>query len=238
MTPGIKKEHPQGMVLLFVLGILALLMILVSTIFMTTKDEVQVSAENFSSRDAFTKADLTARLTVYLARTTLYGSAGATSDSLAVGGIAGRPEFAIKLASNFTTDGFMDIGDKVTDPQIEKRYLLAANGLAEESPAVEPHVQVYYQYDNAPSERQLIGTSAVALGTGSPDAVGGQGEGQYDPIATGGYSVRAFLVVSANGRVPLRKSGVPLEVDPANYFTGAENAKHSIVTAIYQEIMQ
>jgi len=238
MTPGIKKEHPQGMVLLFVLGILALMMVLAATIFMTTQDEVHVSAENFGGREAFTKADLTTRMTVFLARTTLDASAGNTSASLVDGGIAGRPEFVVELGDNFGTNGFIDIGEKVTDEQIKNRYILAADGLAEEMTPVRPHVQVYYQYDGSTSKRQLIGTAAVAMGTGASDAVGSQGEGQYDQISVGGYSVKAFLVVSANGRVPLRPTGGPMEEDPSNYFTGAGNAKHSIVTAIYQEVMQ
>lgn len=234
MTPGIKKEHPQGMVLLFVLGVLALLMILAATIFMTTQDEVQVSAENFTSREAFTKADLTSRVGVYLARTTLYGSPGEISETLAGGGVAGRPEFVVNVRPNFGTNDFLEIGDKVTNEQILERYVLAADA----SPSAKPHVEVYYQYDNNTSKRQLIGTAAVAIGTGASDGLGSQGEGQYDQIATGGYSVRAFLVVSANGRVPYRTKDSTLPVDPSNYFTGAGNAKHSIVTTIYQEIMQ
>lgn len=230
MTPGIRQEHPQGMVLLFVLCILALMMILGSTIFMTTKDDVQISGENLSSREAFTKADLTARMSVYLARTTLYGSPGGTSDTLADGGVAGRPQFAVELISNFNKNGFLEIDDRMTSAQIKDRYVIAADGIS----TVQPHVRVYYQEG---SERQLIGSAAVALGTSSADAMGSLGEGQYDQIATGGYSVTAILMVSADGRVPVQPGGVWQE-DPANYFTGTENAKHSIVTAIYQEIMQ
>jgi len=231
MTPDIKKEHPQGMVLLFVLGILALLMILVSTIFMTTQDEVQVSSENLVSREAFTKADLTARVAVFLARASLKSSAGKPADSLLDGGIAGRPEFAIVL-NNFSPENFLDIDDQATAEQIRDRYILAADG----SSSVRPHVEVYYQYDNSPTSRQLIGTAAVARGTSRLDDIGGRGEGQYDNIPSNPGSVVVFLVVSANGRVPLRTAGGPLEVDPSNYFTGAENAKHSIVTTIYQDL--
>lgn len=209
------------------------MMILMATIFITAKDEVQVSSEYLGSRDAFTKADITNRMAVYLARTALYGSPGEASDSLAVGGIAGRPEFAIAL-NNLNTSGFIEIKDKMTDADVRDRYILATDG----NTSIRPHVEVYYQYDNSPTKRQLVGTAAVAIGTDTSEGPGSQGDPQYDSIAVGGYNVRVFLVVSANGRVPLQRGGGPLELDPSNYYTGTEDAKHSIVTAIFQEIMQ
>lgn len=227
------KENPQGMVLIFVLGILALLAILGATVFLTTKDEVQVSSETHISRDAFTKADLTARVAVFLARTALTGSAGDSQDSLAAGGVAGRPEFVVEL-DNFSTDGFQQLEHQITDDLIRERYLMAVDGHNTKV----PHVKVYYQYDGATTKRQLIGTAAVGIGYNKPDDVGGLADGQYDDISEGGATNRVYLVISADGRIPTRgRDAATPPTDPSNYIEGDSEAKHGIVTAIYRELM-
>ena len=258
MTPALKSEHPRGMVLIFVLCILAILAVLCTSIFLSTRDELQVSADNSVSRDAFTKADLTARLAVFLSRTSLYGSPGETSDSLKSGAISGRPEFEIELADNFSTSVFQQAGDQMTDSLIRQRYIWAASGHPQSTRPEKdpehpnstkdvkaiPHVAIYAKYggeEGGGSQRQLVGTAVVAYGTSKKTSGGSQGEGSYKTGSGGAYA-RVFLIITADGRVPAGpkdKSGqANLPVDPSNYFLGDDFARHSIVTTIYQEILQ
>ena len=257
MTPAIKPDQPRGMVLIFVLCVLAILAILCTSIFLSTRDELQVSADNSVSRDAFTKADLTARLAVFLSRTALYGSPGDPIDSLKSGGVAGRPEFEIEMIDKFGTKTFQKVGDQMTDGLIKQRYIWAVSGHPDstypEDPeeldkgdvAAVPHVAVYYKYAAEEAagggQRQLVGTAAVAYGRAKKTAVGSQREEDYKQ-GGGGAFTRVFLIVTADGRVPVGpkdKTGqTDLPVDPSNYLLGDDFARHSIITTIYKEILQ
>lgn len=230
MSPVIKQEHPKGVVLIFTLGILALLAILGATIFLATKDEVQMTNENTISRDAFHKGDFSAILAASLGHMQLKGqSAGTLSDALKPGGVSGRPGFVVEV-NNFTYDGFLQLQYRNTADLVMQQYLLATDS----NSSLRPHVEVFYEYGGSSSKRQLIGTAAVGLGLPDPKALGSQG--QYDDQGFSNNFI--FLVISANGRVPARgrdESAPPR--DPSNYFTGDIDAKHSIITTVYRMLL-
>lgn len=250
MTNSIdRQKHPQGMVLIFTLGILALLAILGATIFLTTRDDAQVAKELQTGREAFTIADLTARLAIFFGRVTVEFHSGEVISSLSPGGVADRPEYIVET-HNFSETEFQQLRYNLTDDLIRQRYLLAT--FSDQN--IEPHVKVYAQYDGSSSKRQLIGTAAVGIGyhvpggmpsSSSPGGSGGGaaggpgvgslGEEGYGGGSGGGLEVKTFLVITANGRVPTRGQGQNNPpIDPSNYFTGDSNAKHSIVTSIYR----
>lgn len=235
MTPVIEQKHPQGMVLVFTLCILALLMILGATIFMSTKDEVYVTSDLSASRDAFTKADLTAHITVFLARADLNFTD--LKVSLSPGGVDGRPKFVVDM-NNFSDKIKLDKNTSALNTR--NRYVLAADGnpnldgdetkTSQEEEDMRPHVTVHYQYGNSDTQRQLVGSASIATGHPAKNAPGSLQEGKEIPT---------FLVVTADGRIPTRGQDLssPPE-DPANYFTGDPYAKHAIVATIYKEVPQ
>ena len=225
LITGIDQKHPRGSVLLFTLCILALMMILGATLFLATQDELYVSSDNTVSRDAFSKADLTARMAVFLARASLDESVGSVSSSLSPGGVSGRPEFVVGM-NNFT----QFINDDHDDAQsnIRKRYILAAGGEIDLTgdgpvdPAIKPHVTVEYEYGSG--LRQMVGTAAVAVSYVQPLT-------QKENV-----EIPTYLIVTADGRVPVGDTAG--EDDPSNFFTGKSSAKHGIVTTIYKEVPQ
>ena len=230
MSPVIKQEHPQGMVLVFTLGILALLAILGTTIFLATKDEVQMANENTTSRDSFHKGDFSAILAASLAHMQIKGqSAGTLDDALKPGGVSGRPGFVVKV-NNFTYDGFMQLQYQNTADLVKQQYLMATDS----STSLRPHVEVFYEYDGNPDRRQLIGTAAVGLGLPDPKGIGSQGQ-----FTEPGFSNEfIFLVISADGRIPTRgRDDTTVPEDPSNYYTGDKEAKHSIITTVYRMLL-
>lgn len=228
MTPVTEQKHPQGMVLLFTLCILALLAILGAVVFLSTKDDAYVSANTAISRDAFTKADFTARIGVFMGRALLHEDIGKPSDTLSAGGVAGRPGFLVEL-NNFTIGNILDLDSEDVETATRNRYLLALGGQVDvngDGSNDEPHIRVNYQYDDAGTRRQLVGTASVSYS-------------HPEPLVRNEGEIPTYIVVTSDGRVPTtgrNDSSPPL--DPSNYLTGDEYAKHSIVTAIYKEVPQ
>lgn len=221
------------MVLMFTLGILALLAILGATIFLATQDDLQVSAETTIGRDAFSKADFTTVFAAYLGRVAITaGSAGDVADTLAPGGIAGRPGFVVNL-HDLTKAGLLQLGETNTEDLIKERYILATDG----NTGKRPHVEVFYYYGGDPDKKQLVGTAAIGYGQGDPTEAG---TCLADNCNAGidSPSKPYYLVISSDGRVPQRgQDSSPPVKDPSNYYDGDNDAKHTIVTAIYRLLL-
>lgn len=223
MTAAIDKQHPKGMVLIFVLGILIILAILGASIFLTTKTDYQVSSDTHTGRDAFANADLTARISVLLGRALIDPGGGTPSQALNSGGISGGPVYNVKI-NNFALNSFQQLEDpttgdpKVTDAMTKKRYLLMTG-----AGGTTPPVQMY-------KSDILVGTAAISFGRGRITDPGSGAEGDYSGLTP--FSIPAYLVVSADGRVP--RSTDP---DAANYIEGDAGAKHTIITTIFRDIL-
>lgn len=244
MKAAVDPRHPKGMVLIFALGILAMLAILGLSIFLTTKTDLQVSTDTHVGRNAFSNADLTARTAVLLARSVVLPSGGATSDLLSAGGLTGRPPFSINM-NNFTLSGFQQLEDQVTDDLVKERYLIMA-GTSGRKPHVEVYSKAGRQKNGVMIGNQvdvIIGTAAVAYGHGRVTDPGSNEEGSYSGSNVGAFAIPVFIVISADGRVPqingaqLDSSPGSIDSDQANYIDGDASAKHSIVTTIYRELL-
>ena len=223
--------HPEGSVLMFTLVILVLLGLMGFSIMLNTRSELNISQNNYQGRDAFAKADSTARLALFLGRTLLNGSAGSPCDIInSDAQVAGRPKFEIKigddgLCGNFTLIDLQQSGEMPTMDEIVDRYLQATASSDDPSSPLFPHLQIFYG-------GQVVGTAALSLYGPNPSAPGGSlGDAGYG--LQGEQSIKVYLVVSANGRLP-RTDGV----DAGNYFSDdPKGATHSIVTAIYRELI-
>ena len=238
-NPAASPRAPRGSVLMFTLVILVLLGLMGVSLMRNTRTELTVSQNTYQGRDAFAKADSTARLALFLGRTLLNASAGrpcevVNNDSPPAG--FGRPEFRVRIGKdvennndteqNSPCEGFtlMEIqqtGEMPTIDDILERYLQATSS----SDAPPPHIQILYN-------GQVVGSAAVSLYSTSPSDPGGSlGDSGYG--SQGEHSIKVYLVVSSNGRLP-RTPGE----DAGNFYDdGAQGATHSIVTAIYREII-
>ncbi|MDL2260181.1 hypothetical protein LJB99_04840 [Deltaproteobacteria bacterium OttesenSCG-928-K17] len=211
------------MVIIFVLGILAMLAILGASIFLTTKTDYQVSSDTHTGREAFTNADLTLRTSVLLGRALIDPGAGTPSDALKNGGVSGGPVYSLVI-HDFNLNKFQQLEDpltgnpKVTDAMTKERYLLMTGAGGKTPP-----VRMY-------KDNILVGTAAISYGRGRITDPGGGAEGDYSGLTP--FSIPAYLIVSVDGRVPQSS-----DTDSANYIEGDVSAKHTIITAIFRDIL-
>ena len=228
-APGVLR----GSVLMFTLVILVLLGLMGVSIMLNTRSELTVSHNTYQGRDAFAKADSTARLALFLGRTLLNASAGEPCDIINnAPQPAGRPEFEIRIGNDGLCGGFTLIsiqqsGEMPTVEDILDRYLQATGSanVPGSSFTETPHLEILYN-------GQVVGSAALALYSTSPSDPGGSlGDSGYG--SQGEHSIKVYLVVSSNGHRP-RAPGE----DAGNYYSDlVQGATQSIVTAIYRELI-
>ena len=232
-------RHPSGSVLVFTLVILILLGLMGASLMVNTRTELRVSHNTYLGRDAFSKADLTARLTLFVGRSLLNGSAGPICDILSAlaSPPAGRPTYEIRLGSttictsasgltDLTQESITRSDENLTIQDILDRYLQATASASAPGSAFSDPPQVTVLQGG-----QVVGTAALALYYNNLGNEGG-GIGDEGYGGQGENSIRVYLVVSANGRLPLEAG-----VDAANFYGGGSPATHSIVTTVYREII-
>lgn len=226
------SKHPQGMVLAFTLVILALLAVLGISLFLSTKDEYDITVSNTMSRTAFTNADLTNRIATFLARTSLISSAGKPEDSLATGGIDGRPRFLVNMATYFGPNFFYNLGEVVTKARITDLY---EGALGSDETGKRNFVTIQYQYgEGAEVKNYTVGSASIGLGTPRPDDPSGSiADGEYDQLRSG--STVVYLVVAADGRAYEMSDGS--EAAKSRYLSGDRSGKHSVVVSIFQNYL-
>ncbi|MDR1921428.1 MAG: pilus assembly PilX N-terminal domain-containing protein [Candidatus Adiutrix sp.] len=223
--PKISPYCPEGSILMFSLVILLMIGLMGAIIHLNTTTELRISHDTYEGRDAFTKADSTARVGLLLGRALLYSEAGDPGDYVR-GDVSGadRP-FKVELdTANFTLANVAKFTDIVTAEDIKNRYLQATHADSAET----PQVKVLYG-------DEVIGTASVDIGYGSPNQPGAS-LGQHTYNRDDGNTVTAFVVVTADGRVSRPAPGGS-PGDNANYFRGDYEATHSIVTTIFRETM-
>ncbi|MDR3038046.1 MAG: hypothetical protein LBV21_01970, partial [Candidatus Adiutrix sp.] len=197
MPAAILKNQPRGSVLLFTLVILVLLALMGTALMINTRTELTISHNTYQGRDAFGKADTTARLAVFLGRALLNESAGPICSLLtAASPISGRPGFEIRIGTGSVctgSSGYTDLDlnsiKRVTEmpdmADIAQRYLQATNSTAGAAP------QLTILYDG-----QVVGTASLALYYSDINSPGrSQGDTGYG--SQGENSVRVHLVISA-----------------------------------------
>jgi Tfp pilus assembly protein PilX len=216
MNYQLAQAHPRGMVLMFTLVIMLLMSLMGAAVMMNTRTELNISHNTYMGRDAFAKADATARIGVQLARALLYPGAGAPGDYVTTTGNGSL--FTVEIEPGFTLSELQELGENESIEKIQERYLRA--GAAET-----PHLTIKYG-------GQVVGTAAVSISSASSQAAGGsQGQHTYDGAS--GTTTKVYLIVSSDGRIPSKNSAG----DAGKYYGGQSEATHSIVTTIFQEIM-
>ena len=230
-NPAAYPHAPRGSVLMFTLVILVLLGLMGVSLMRNTRTELTVSQNTYQGRDAFAKADSTAHLALFLGRTLLNASAGLPCDIINdEDQMAGRPKFEVRigtdgLCGDFNLTAIQQTGEMPTIEDILNRYLQATASSNDPSSPLFPHLRVLYG-------EQVVGSAALSLYSTSPTDPGSSlGDSGYG--SQGEHSIKVYLVVSSNGRLP-RAPGV----DAGNYFDdGIRGATHSIITAIYRELI-
>jgi len=211
--------------------VLMLMTLMGAALMVNSRTELQISGATAQGRDAFTKADATARVALLLTRAFLHPSAGDARDYLnnSKTGQAGKAPFEVIVSDDvqFYND-LQQIRGSITIDQIRERYLRVTE--ADE----EAHLTL--KYDN-----QVVGTAFMGVTSTAPD--------EYDPdsyssggyASTGGgsvgdrsyedvnnYVVKVYLVISAMGR---------LTKDDAGYTDEGQSGVYSVITSVFREIM-
>lgn len=219
METTVDQRQPQGFILIISLFILVLLGLMGFALLANTRTEISITGATAQGRQAFTRADATARLAVLLARPLFQTGAGIPSDYIVNEAVGDRPPFEVSL-NNFALSADLDkVGGSLTDDEILRRYLTATDAAqASASPDLTP--QVVLSHDG-----EVIGSAYVSFYVPQPLT---QGESSYSDSG-----MLLYLIVSADGRLPLGGGS-----DPGNYYQGTQETKHSIVTTIYRDLLQ
>lgn len=217
--------HPRGSVLIFTLVILLLMTLMGAALLVNSRTEMQISGTTAKGRDAFTKADATARVALMFTRAYLHPTAGNPRDYLNAdkSGQGGRKPFEVIPDTNLNSmDDLQELKGSITVDEIKERYLriIEAKGT--------PHFQVTYGEDKA-NNSVVVGTAYVGLAyDGSATGGGSIGERDYG-AADAGYSITTFFVVSSQGRIDEGENKSFIDEDRAGV--------HSIVTTIFREVL-
>ena len=232
--PTPSPRAPRGSVLLFTLVILVLLGLMGFSIMLNTRSELTISQTTYQGRDAFARADSTARLALFMGRVLLRPSAGEPCDILNNSGSAFKVEVGDDgLCAGFSLSNIQeDWGKPPTMEDVLKRYSRATKGSGGLPPIVIKHDHGFGD--------QVVGTAAIAIyrPTPSEDPGGSLGDSGYG--SQGEHSFSVYLVVSADGRLSRLKGD-----DAGNYYGDYDDAgqlldeqpTHSIITAIYRELI-
>lgn len=212
------ERHPQGSVLIFVLGVLILLSLMGAAIMTNTRSELKTTVNTLAGREAFSRADSMATVALQLARVVIVGeSAGSVSDVLdnSKSGTATSPPGPVYKVNFDSSVGnemdFYQLGRSDSVDDTLNRYLGATAADAGEEPTVS------LLFDGT-----VIGAAHVATTTFLPTGASLDGKVLY-----------TYIVVSADGRVP-RSVGAGNE---GNYFNESEtDTARSIVSSIYRQI--
>jgi hypothetical protein len=224
MYENIDKKHPQGSILLITLAALALLALMGFALMSGARNELTISGDTNLGRIAFTRADATARLAVLLTRPLfqLMGE-GPGSYLLNTTNPEARPPFTVALdtAMNAATNlPEVGVNNNFTLADVRTRYLTAtAAGLT-------PHLTI--SYDN-----EVAGTAFISYYAPVPDEGGLECDYGSGCGGGGANTRRVYLIISADGRLPLGDGA-----DPGNYYTGTQDTKHTIVTTVYRAMLQ
>lgn len=211
MRTTIDSKHPRGSVLLFTLVTLALLALMGFALVGTAITEVGISGSTNQGRQAFTRADATARLAILLARPILQPNAGGPDQYLNDNSPNGRPPFEIVL-NNFTSTDSIPKVDGISLEEIKTRYLAATEANA--------GPQITLKHGG-----EVVGTAYITR----YEAPAPNGEEEKSDNNRGNL---VYLIISANGRLP-RGGGA----DPGNYYDGSQDTKHTIVSTIYRDMV-
>jgi|GEM_PF-6680059 len=217
--------YRRGSVLIFTLVILLLMTLMGAALLVNSRTELQISGTTAKGRDAFTKADATARVALMFTRAYLHPTAGNPRDYLNADktGQGGRKPFEIIPDADLNSmDDLQVLKGSITVDEIKERYLQITDATGV------PHFQITYGEDKD-KNGVVVGTAYVGLAHSGSTAGGGSiGERDYG-AADAGYSITAFLVVSAQGRVEEGENKGFIDEDRAGV--------HSIVTTIFREVL-
>lgn len=232
--PAPSDRHPRGAVLIYTIVILLLMTLMGAALMVNSRTELQISSNTAQGRDAFTKADASARVGLLLGRAFLHPSSGDPGDYLdnSKTGNAGNKAFKVALDPAIKTESHLQqIAGAITLEQIRERYLSVTEA------DMEPNLTLQYG-------DRMVGNAFIGLAKNIPDlfdegqaSAGGYpltgggtlGDGSYNVGGSGESNIKVYLVISSLGRVP--------QEDGKTFYDETYPSTHSIVSTIYREIM-
>lgn len=221
-------DQPRGSVLIYTIVVLLLMTLMGAALMVNSRTELQISGYTAQGRDAFTKADATARVALLVGRAFLHPVSGDprhyrdVSDS----GKAGKKPFDLIVDDGLQGfNDFQQVDRSFSVQDIADRYLTVTEAQGKQT----PHILLTYGLDNK-NKKVVVGTSYISLAFNGTDTGGGSiGERDYS-APNAGYSIRAFFVISSQGRVPQ-------DADNEGYLEEKFPGTHSIITTIFREII-
>ncbi|MDR0882138.1 MAG: pilus assembly PilX N-terminal domain-containing protein [Candidatus Adiutrix sp.] len=247
MGARIEKKHPKGSVLMFTLVVLTLMALLGASIMVNTRTELNITSNNAVGQEAFNRADSTLAIALMLTRQ-LAKEFDATEIKAP---LDKNQDGLFKVVTCQSTDCFQKnklpgIGEVTTIQSIKDRYLAATDAAfshdsssnPKKGKVIEPFIKVYRvdETDKTNKDKmELIGTATATIGNSTPmsgEGVGGSiGESKGDP--SDGTNIKIYYVVTADGRVTRAHKD---DESAANYYTGNQQATHSVITTIYKDL--
>lgn len=220
-------DQPRGSVLVYTIVVLLLMTLMGAALMVNSRTELQISGYTAQGRDAFTKADATARVALLVGRAFLHPVSGDPRHyrSVSASG-AGKKTFDLTVDDGLQGfNDFQQIDRSFSVQDIANRYLTVTEAQGKDK----PHILLTYGLDDQ-NNKVVVGTSYISLAFKGTDTGGGSiGERDYS-TPDAGYYIRAFFVISSQGRVPQ-------DSDNKSYFEEKFPGTHSIITTIYREII-
>lgn len=220
--------QPRGSVLVYTIVVLLLMTLMGAALMVNSRTELQISGYTAQGRDAFTKADATARVALLVGRAFLHPVSGDPRHyrSVSKSGEAGKKAFDVIVDNGLQGfNDFQKIDRSLSVQDIADRYLTVTEAQGKDK----PHIILTYGLDDK-NNGVVVGTSYISLAFNGTDTGGGSiGERDYS-APDAGYFIRAYFVISSQGRVPQ-------DSDNKGYLDEKFPGTHSIVTSIFREII-
>ncbi|MDR1085887.1 MAG: hypothetical protein LBP22_13790 [Deltaproteobacteria bacterium] len=203
------KQMPEGMILVYVLAILALIAMMGFVLVSNSMVELSVSGNNRTGREAFNTADSTERIATLISRILLHPELGSPTAILST---SSDPKFPMTVEIDTARFNLAKLQQESTNFDYLQRYLDAQNS----DPLRPPHI-VFKVGDKE------VASAVVNMEIKEPISEGyslGVGD-MYDFSAGSGVQINLVITIDAT----------PMSID--NDF----DDPHSIVTSIYRELL-
>ena len=221
-------SHPRGTVLIFTLVILLLMAMMGTAIMLNTRTELSISYNTNVGRDAFNRADMTARIATLMGRVLLHPELGEPKAIFDGASGGGDSALTVELDRNwFNKAAFRE--KAMDDYDAMERYLLTSRFL--EGSSGDEFSKDTPQLVFRQKSGEIISTAALSMDYGDVVQPGMSLDSgnAYDP--SGGSSVRVVLLVTVSGHPPVAN-----KADNA-YSGGNSDLPYSVITTIFREII-
>lgn len=221
--------HPKGTVLIFTLVILLLVGLMGAAILLNTRTELNISHNTSVGRDAFSRADMTARIATLMGRVLLHPELG-SAQALFSGADSSDDNTLIVQFNDtwFNTAAMKEEAMDDYDPV--KRYVRASRFL-EGSSGDEFSADTPQLVFREKGSGKIVSTASISMDYGEAvqDGMSLDSGSFYD--SSSGSTIRVVLTVTVSGHPPVAGTSGNA------YDGGSSDLPHSVITTIFREIM-